>query len=135
LREGSPFRSSRPTLRLPGLAESPNATIGRPARKCPTWASRFSLVTLRASTPVGFEAAEHWTRLAIVPGLELHVQAGFVLGETIIEHLTAALEYVSARPPRRRRSIGKSMPDRIDNDQTHPTAEALIADLNEENLA
>jgi len=54
-------------------------------------------------------APEHWTRLAVVPGLELHVRADFVLTgapqerDRLVEHLTKAVEEVAV-PSRRRKS-------------------------------
>jgi hypothetical protein len=44
---------------------------------------------------------EHWTRLVVVPGLEIHVRSGFALSgtpqerEKIIRHLTTALEQLA----------------------------------------
>ena len=53
-------------------------------------------------------APEHWTRMAVVPGLELHVRTDFVLTGTpqerdkLVEHLTNAVEEVAARSRRRK---------------------------------
>ncbi len=56
----------------------------------------------------GPAALEHWTRLAVVPGLELHVRADFVCTGTpqerdkLVEHLTNAVEGVAAGSRRRK---------------------------------
>jgi len=53
-------------------------------------------------------ALEHWTRVAVIPGLELHVRTDFVLTGTpqerdkLVEHLTKAVEKVAARSRRRK---------------------------------
>jgi len=49
-------------------------------------------------------APEHWTRLVVVPGLELHFKSDFVLSgtererEDLVKHLTAALKHAGAKP-------------------------------------
>jgi len=62
----------------------------------------------RSKSTSGPEAPEHWTRVVVVPGLELHVRAEFVLAgtqqerEKIIQHMTTALEQLAVRARRRK---------------------------------